>query len=206
MEITTQAMMSSREIEVLTGKRHDNVCRDIRKMLVGLYGGDEKKYIRNSTLSFDINQGVSCIQYDTTNPNCWEYLLDRRHTEILITGYDVKRRAAVIDRWFQLEQSARTPQLPASPTHINSDQVKSGLALLESSCDRLALPYAAKLQAYRALQKAAGLPDLFPDAEPSPTNTKPPAPAPARQPALPLIKQPMSSLTKLLERHEIRAP
>ncbi|MCK8586595.1 hypothetical protein LNQ51_17245, partial [Yersinia ruckeri] len=30
--------------------------------------------------------------------------------------------------------------------------------------------------------------------------------APARQPALPLIKQPMSSLTKLLERHEIRAP
>ncbi|PHM60633.1 hypothetical protein Xsto_03790 [Xenorhabdus stockiae] len=28
----------------------------------------------------------------------YEFLLDRRHTEILITGYDVVRHAAVIDR------------------------------------------------------------------------------------------------------------
>ncbi|CDG86920.1 conserved hypothetical protein [Xenorhabdus bovienii str. feltiae Florida] len=50
-----------------------------------------------------------------------EFLLDRRHTEILITGYDIIRRAAVIDRWFDLEsgkaipiaqqQSAGLPQL-----------------------------------------------------------------------------------------------
>ncbi|HIB1530005.1 TPA: Rha family transcriptional regulator, partial [Salmonella enterica subsp. enterica serovar Muenchen] len=32
-----------------------------------------------------------------------------RHTEILITGYDVVRRAAVIDRWFDLESGARHP-------------------------------------------------------------------------------------------------
>ncbi|WP_406706555.1 transcriptional regulator, partial [Sodalis sp.] len=41
----------------------------------------------------------------------YEFLLDRRHTEILITGYDVKRRAAVIDRWFVLE-SERTLRSP----------------------------------------------------------------------------------------------
>ncbi|MCK8586587.1 Rha family transcriptional regulator, partial [Yersinia ruckeri] len=159
MEITTQAMMSSREIEALTNKNHADVCRDVRRMLAGLYGDEEAAYIRKANLLYSTNQGVSCIQYDTTNPNCWEYLLDRRHTEILITGYDVKRRAAVIDRWFQLEQSVRTPQLPASPTHINSDQVKSGLALLELSSRIAAVSSESLLQGLRNLQKAAGLPD-----------------------------------------------
>lgn len=37
------------------------------------------------------------------------YQLDRYHTEILITGYDVKRRAAVIKRWHELESGQATP-------------------------------------------------------------------------------------------------
>ncbi|CDG20007.1 conserved protein of unknown function [Xenorhabdus poinarii G6] len=109
----TQAVtMSSREIAELTGKEHKNVCRDIRIMLAALYGGEEKDYLRNSNLSHLTNQRVECVQYDISNPNGWEYLLDRRHTEILVTGYDVKRRAAVIDRWFALESNPVQPMIP----------------------------------------------------------------------------------------------
>lgn len=206
MELTTHtAMMSSKEIANLTSKDHGSVVvRDIWVMVDQLYGikKDAANLQHNKNQSVTVVNGLD-VKVDARG-YIYEFQLDRRHTEILITGYDVKRRAAVIDRWFQLEQSARTPELPASPKYITSDQVKSGLALLESSCDRLGLSHAAKLQAYKSLQKAAGLPELFPDAEPKPTNTKPPAPA--KQPALPQIKQPMSSLTTLLERHEINAP
>ncbi|WP_340617469.1 phage regulatory protein/antirepressor Ant [Xenorhabdus entomophaga] len=99
--------MSSREIAKLTGKSHTHVCRDIRTMLSALYGGAESDYIRKPDLVYLTNQRVICIQYDNNNPNAWEYLLDRRHTEILVTGYDVKRRAAVIDRLYELEQERR---------------------------------------------------------------------------------------------------
>lgn len=40
--------------------------------------------------------------------------LNRYYTELLITGYDVKRRAAVIDRWFELEKQVAQPQVPQS--------------------------------------------------------------------------------------------
>lgn len=61
--------MSSREIAELTGKRHADVCRDVRVMLCSLYGGSERDYIRKADLLYLTNQGVSCIQYDTSNPN-----------------------------------------------------------------------------------------------------------------------------------------
>ncbi|MBD2798312.1 Rha family transcriptional regulator, partial [Xenorhabdus sp. 18] len=109
--INTEMQMSSREIAELTGKNHADVCRDIRSMLSALYGGEDRDYIRKADLLYITNQGVKCIQYDLSNPNAWEYLLNRRHTEILVTGYDVVRRAAVIDRWFALESGSVQPQL-----------------------------------------------------------------------------------------------
>lgn len=72
--------MSSREIVELTGKRHADVCRDVRVMLCSLYGGSERDYIRKADLLYLTNQGVSCIQYDTSNPNGWEYCLDKDNT------------------------------------------------------------------------------------------------------------------------------
>lgn len=99
----TNVTMSSREIAELTGKKHADICRDIRVMLVEMYEGNEKDYIRNADLLYLTNHGVSCFHYDKSNPNAWEYLLDRYHSEILVTGYDVKRRAAVIKRWYDLE-------------------------------------------------------------------------------------------------------
>lgn len=121
------AKMSSREIAKLTGKQHKEVCRDIRVILVQLYGGDESQYIRSANLLYETNQGVMCNNYDPNNPNGWEYLLDRRHTEILITGYDVKRRAAVIDRWFTLETQSQQPVDPMAA--LNDPQILRGTLL-----------------------------------------------------------------------------
>lgn len=87
--------MSSREIAELTGKRHADVLRDVRNMLNQL-GLAERSFASG--------------YLDANNQQRTEYLLPRRECEILVTGYDVVRRAAVIDRWLELETKQR--QLP----------------------------------------------------------------------------------------------
>ncbi|WP_282676863.1 Rha family transcriptional regulator [Serratia marcescens] len=86
--------MSSREIAVLTGKRHANVVRDIERMLLEL---------EVSQLKFE------SAYIDEQGKRRKEYQLPYRECEILITGYDVKRRAAVIDRWTTLEAGEVLP-------------------------------------------------------------------------------------------------
>lgn len=86
--------MSSREIAELTGKRHNDVMRDIRNMFDQL----------------DADSAQFCAQYrDSTGRflPCSE--LDRYHTEVLVTGCDVKRMAAVIKRCMDLETGAAKP-------------------------------------------------------------------------------------------------
>ena len=88
--------MSSREISELTGKRHDNVVRDIEKMLTELGA---------SRLIFE---GTYLDQQDKPRP-CFN--LPPREVKILITGYDVVRRAKVIDRLEFLEHKTTLPAL-----------------------------------------------------------------------------------------------
>jgi len=83
--------MSSREIAELTGKRHDNVKADIRNMLADL---------KEDVLNF---QG---IYFDGMNRKQSEYLLDREHTDCLLTGYSAAMRMAVIKRWRELEEGS----------------------------------------------------------------------------------------------------
>lgn len=99
IETTTEPTMSSREIAELTGKLHHNVKRDIFTMLDTL---------KINAINFE------CIYRDDRNRKQMEYRLNRYYTELLITGYDVKRRAAVIDRWFELEKQVSQPQVPQS--------------------------------------------------------------------------------------------
>ncbi|MFU1518298.1 Rha family transcriptional regulator [Vreelandella alkaliphila] len=73
--------MSSREIAELTGKRHGDVIRDIRTMIEQIGDDADLRHVVDDKDS----RGYTA-----------ELLLDRYHTEVLVTGYDVKRRAAVI--------------------------------------------------------------------------------------------------------------
>jgi phage antirepressor YoqD-like protein len=81
--------MSSREIAQLTDKEHSHVMRDIRKMFEQL-GIDQ-----NPFLAFD-NSGANGRKLDY-------FYLPKRECLILASGYNVVLRAAIIDRWIQLE-------------------------------------------------------------------------------------------------------
>lgn len=111
----TPATMSSREIAELTGKLHKHVMSDVRNMC-------EQMGIQSDDFLSDYKDDRGRVQ------PCFR--LDRYHTEVLVTGYDVKRRAAVIKRWYDLESGAATPsvkdpQLAAMVTMLTQlDSVK----------------------------------------------------------------------------------
>lgn len=91
--------MTSVEIAELTGKRHDNVMRDIRKMLDEIYPDvnllkteePELRYIRRRFT-------------DSRGKRQPMYRLDRKHTFILVAGYSVQIRAKCYDHIQMLEQ------------------------------------------------------------------------------------------------------
>ena len=90
--------MSSLEIAALTGKRHDNVLADVRKML-------EELEIPTPEFS-----GV----YKADNKQTYEcFNLPKNLTLALVSGYSVKLRLAIIDRWQELEDAQRAPAKPA---------------------------------------------------------------------------------------------
>lgn len=92
---STQQTMSSREIAELTGKQHFHVKRDIEKMLA------------------DLEEDTSTYGWtylDGQNRTQTEYLLDREHTDCLLTGYSAAMRMTVIKRWRELEQQVASPR------------------------------------------------------------------------------------------------
>lgn len=93
--------MSSLEIAGLTGKRHLHILRDVRKMLVELGVGETS---------------FGSTYLDSQGKGHPVFNLPRRECLILVSGYSVQMRAAIIDRWQQLEAALVGPavtQLPA---------------------------------------------------------------------------------------------
>ncbi|KQN27377.1 hypothetical protein ASF00_13775 [Sphingomonas sp. Leaf34] len=137
--------MSSREIADLTGKRHDNVMRDAREMLVQLHGA-------GGILKFEDTQRNE--QNGQTYPI---YRLPKRESLILVSGYNLTMRAAIIDRWQDLEaqQQASAPILALNdPTTLRAlllDNVEERMKL----ADRLAAA-APKLEAFDRIASAEG--------------------------------------------------
>ncbi|WP_448512326.1 Rha family transcriptional regulator [Photorhabdus laumondii] len=107
------AMMSSREIAELTNKTVSNIHVDIWSMAKELYTihKDDWNFNHHKNQHVRVVEGV--IAVIDNRGYIFEFLLNRRHTEILITGYDVVRRAAVIDRWFALESGTTKPKSQA---------------------------------------------------------------------------------------------
>ncbi|EEE9946916.1 transcriptional regulator [Salmonella enterica subsp. enterica serovar Uzaramo] len=121
-------MMGSREIAKFTDKEHGKICRDIRVMLEKLYGISDADSTRNPDLAYLTNHGVICRQYDTNNPNAWEYLLNHEHSDCLVAGYDPVRRMAIIKLWRALEREISQLQI-ATPQPTNASANENILSL-----------------------------------------------------------------------------
>jgi phage antirepressor YoqD-like protein len=107
----TITTMSSREIATVTNKRHNHVLRDIDKMLKDM-GVDSAQF---------------WTQYqDTTGRTLKMYVLPKRECLILASGYSVKLRAAIIDRWAELESKEQfvIPQTYSEALMLASTQAK----------------------------------------------------------------------------------
>lgn len=104
--------MSSREIAEFTGKRHDHVMRDIKKMLLDLYPAGAPNF--GGTYLSEQNKELPLFN------------LDRKHTDCLLTGYSAIARMKVIERWHELEsnQAPKLPQTFAEALQLAADQAK----------------------------------------------------------------------------------
>lgn len=129
----TRHVMSSREIADLTGKRHDHVMRDIRRMLTELEITDPTF---GGSYQHETGRQLPC------------FFLDRDLTETLITGYNVKIRHRVIKRLRELEQRVAAPlAIPtnlADALRLAADQAEENERLL--GVIRLQTPQVAALQ------------------------------------------------------------
>lgn len=92
--IEKKLAMDSRDIAKLTHKRHADVMRDIRDMLEKM--GAKMRSSFESTYLDAYGREKPC------------YKLPHRELLILLTGYSVELRAAVIDRWVYLERHYKT--------------------------------------------------------------------------------------------------
>ncbi|CAI2419384.1 transcriptional regulator [Serratia liquefaciens] len=125
--INDQPMMSSRDMAEITGKEVKNIHADIWNTLGQLYhiekDGWDFSHHKNHNVTI-IDGVIACID---NRGYISEFFLNRRHSEIQITGYDVVRRAAFIDRWEALESGKAQPRIAApAPQAISaSDHILS---------------------------------------------------------------------------------
>lgn len=95
MNVNEVQTMSSREIAELTGKAHKNVLRDI------------------DAIGSNLSQSSKSVTYKGYNNQTQrEWLLTKRDSLLVVSGYSVELRARIIDRWQELEEQVRKPVLP----------------------------------------------------------------------------------------------
>lgn len=88
LSLSTQKTMSSLEIAKLTGKEHDNVRRDIKTVL-------EQAGIK--PLSFEV------LVKTESGQTAKVFNLPRLECDLVVSGYSVQYRMAIIKRWHELE-------------------------------------------------------------------------------------------------------
>ncbi|MFG1276530.1 Rha family transcriptional regulator [Xanthobacter autotrophicus] len=107
--------MSSEEIAELTEKRHDNVVRDIKNMLVGLYGQPGGKFEDLLKDPSDLRHLGKSVTWEVdARGYVTMFHLDKEHSFTLVAGYDVQLRNRVIKRWLKLEEVVARPAIPTT--------------------------------------------------------------------------------------------
>lgn len=112
-------MMSSSEIAVVTDKEPKHVVRDIKAMLqqLGIY---------SPNLDHDDFKGFFISYKDYCGRNVIDEIwLNEDLSMTLITGYDPKRRLALIEQWQDMKRELSQPRIAAQPVQpeigINPD-------------------------------------------------------------------------------------
>ncbi|BBH46926.1 DNA-binding protein [Pseudomonas sp. KU43P] len=113
----SRQVMSTREVAKLTGKGHDNVLRDARRLVAeGVLKSEETPY-----------------QHPQNGQSYPEFLLSQRDSLVLVSGYSSRLRAKIIDRWQELEArvvgQVQIPQTFAEALRLAADQAEQNLQL-----------------------------------------------------------------------------
>lgn len=95
---TVPVTMTSLEISEMTGKRHDHVLRDIRNILNSIEN--------SSPQNWGLENCSADTYLDERNRPREMYRLDKKFTLVLITGYSIPLRVAVVNRLEELEARA----------------------------------------------------------------------------------------------------
>lgn len=112
-------LMSSREIANLTGKNHQHIMRDIRRMLEDL--GEEigaSKFGRTSSEAPTVQGFKENVYLDVQGKERPEILLNFELTMTLVAGYNVVLRNRIIKRWQELELQQQQIQLAKQNNQI----------------------------------------------------------------------------------------
>src|SRR5690606_19805771 len=169
--------MPSRELADLTDKQHKHVIRDIRVMLIELYGEGEleklvpeknrhrhTEYIREnagSIMTALFGDGPSRDHADDRGFT-WhrdargyvsEFHLDRELTEVLITGYSIPLRARVIRRLHELESRPHVTVPQSLPEAL---RLAADLAEQNSTLRLVVQEQAPKVEALQRIAQARG--------------------------------------------------
>ena len=131
--------MTSREIAELTGKRHDHVMTDIRKMLSELG-------LTSTGFSGDLPDSYGRMQ------PCFN--LPKRETMILVSGYSIPMRARIVDRWLELEAKVGAGWAAIPQTLPEALRLAADLAEQKAKAEAQLAIAAPKVQFHDAVAEA----------------------------------------------------
>ena len=109
LQTVDKLKMDSLEISELTGKLHKNVTRDIEKMF---------KELEIDKLKFELNYK------DSMNRERNKYNLTKDLVLTLISGYSIKLRKKIIDRWQELETPKTFEEIMQNALFLADKKVK----------------------------------------------------------------------------------
>lgn len=140
--VNAKETMSSLQIAELTGKQHSNVMRDIRNILEQL----EEKHKFNFELMFKITKlGNNAERKDPY------YLLTKKDSLLLASGYDANLRAKIINRWEELEKEKRFGNFVIPSTFSEALMLAAKQAEEIEEKNKLLLEQTPKVEFYNAV-------------------------------------------------------